>query len=152
MIEQVKISITLQDDSIVIMSFVTNDYNGINRQATNENIQVEFLKMNLDVKSWRVIQESDIIQDRTFRNAWKDSGSELHVHMPTAREIHKDRLRLERTKLLNDLDVEYMRADELNDDTKKQEISNKKQILRDITKHPNIESAQTPEELKNFWF
>ena len=45
------------------------------------------------------------------------------------------------------LDVEYQRADEDNDNQKKQQIRARKQALRDITIHPGIEAAQTPDDL-----
>ena len=152
MVDQIKIAITLQDDSLIIKSLVTNDYAGIVKEATPEYINSEILKSNLDAKSWRIIQDSDIIPDRTFRNAWKDLGHKLDVDMPKAREIHREHLRQARGDLLAQLDTEYLKADENNDNAKKQEIKQKKQFLRDITQHPAIETAQTPEELKNVWF
>lgn len=151
MIEQTKIAITLSDDSLVIMSFINNDYNGIIREATSANINAEIAKAGFNAKSWRIIQDADLIPDRTFRNAWKDTGK-IEVDMPKAREIHKDNLRKARTKLLTDLDIEYLIADEANDSTKKNEIKAKKQILRDITDNPDIVNATTPEQLKEVWF
>ena len=150
MVEQVKISITLQDDTLVIMSFITNDRNGYVKEPTDENINLEILKSNFGVvKSWRRIQDSDLILDRTFRNAWRDINGKHEVDMPHAREIHKDHLRMLRAEKLIQLDGEYMRADEENNAVKKNEIRLKKQKLRDITIDPRIESARTPEELKN---
>lgn len=152
MVEQVKILISCLDDSVAVLSFITNDFHGIKREATDENVQKEINRLTLEspVKSWRKITDSDLIPDRTFRNAWKDSGSKLEVHMPKAREIHKDHLRQARGLKFIELDAEYMKADEENDTKKKKEIKDKKQALRDITNHPAIELAQTPEELKAF--
>ena len=149
MVEQTKISITLQDNSLVIMSFVTNDFRGIEREANEKNINAEILKAGFDAKSWRIIQDADIIQDRTFRNAWKDTGNKLEVDMPKAREIHRNNLREKRAERLSQLDVDYLKADEIGDTVKKNEIKKAKQALRDITTHHSIEAATTPEELKN---
>lgn len=99
------------------------------------------------IVSHRKCVRADIPGDRYFRGAWIDAGK-IDVDMPKAREIHKDRLRRERAPLLDALDTEYMRADELGDIELKAEIAAKKQALRDITDDPAIESAKTPEELK----
>ena len=141
MVEQVKIAISLQDDSLIIKSLVTNDFCGIQREPTKEVIEAEIRRSSYNdkVKSWRIITDDDLIPDRTFRNAWKDVGHKLDVDMPKAREIHKEHLRFTRGYILLELDVEYMLADEKNDMKKKKEIIDKKQKLRDITKHPNIE-------------
>jgi len=68
--------------------------------------------------------------------------------MTKAREIKRDQLRAERKPLLEQLDVEFMRAQEDEDTALQQEIAAKKQSLRDVTDNPNIDSANTPEELK----
>jgi hypothetical protein len=68
--------------------------------------------------------------------------------MPKARELHREKLRDLRANLLDALDHEYMQADETNDQAKKRDIAARKQVLRDITAHPEIDAATTPEELK----
>jgi len=155
--KQKKLLLRCKDDSVIIMSFVLNNDHDVNRKGTKEEIEAEIAKASsafsperLPIKSWEEIEDSDFVHiDRTFRDAWMTNGKKKIEHdMIKAREIHKDRLRYARTKLLEDLDIEYIRADELNDSKKKQEIIAKKQILRDITKHPGIESAQTIEDLK----
>jgi len=72
----------------------------------------------------------------------------ITVNMTKAREIKRDQLRAERKPLLEQLDVEYMRAQEQGDQTKADEIAAKKQAFRDVTSNPSIDSANTPEELK----
>lgn len=71
----------------------------------------------------------------------------ITINMGKAREIQRDRLRAMRVPLLNALDVEYQRADEQGDMVAKAAIAAKKQILRDVTKDPAIDAAETPEEL-----
>jgi hypothetical protein len=152
MIEQVKIAITLEDNSLVIMSFVTNDFKIVCQAPTRENIDAEILKAGFIAKSWRIIQEEDIPQDRTFRNAWNDDGSALSVDMIKARDIHRDHLRVVRAEKLSALDTEYLQADEKGDISTKEKIKQRKQSLRDITKHPAIDEVLTPEDLKKVWF
>lgn len=100
--------------------------------------------------SHREIDETLIPEDRTFRDAWTDDNPTptIDVDMEKAREIQKDNLRTERQPLLDELDIEFMRAVESGDTALQKEISTKKQALRDITDHPDIENAKTPEELK----
>lgn len=98
--------------------------------------------------SYEIVDESDIPGDRYFRNAWKKSGKSLTVDMPKAREIQKTAMRNERLPLLEALDVNFMQALEENDAQAISEIKNKKQQLRDVTDHPDISKAKTPEDLK----
>lgn len=101
--------------------------------------------------SWRFVDNEFLNEetDQTFRDAWEDKGNNKpDVNMPKAREIHKEKLRRLRASLLEDLDNQYMRADEAGDTQKKKEIADQKQILRDITDNPAIEAAQTTEDLK----
>lgn len=99
----------------------------------------------------RVIENSDVPSDRTFRDAWKDSGSNIDVDMPKAREIWREKMRLARKPKLEALDVEYQKADEIGDQERKKLIAGLKKLLRDLTDLPAIEAAQTPEELKAIW-
>lgn len=101
--------------------------------------------------TWRVISAADVPTDRTFRGAWKDDGTKVVVEMKKAREIHRDNMRRARRPLLDQLDVEYQRADERGDDAGKRQIAARKQELRDVTAHPAIEAAPTPERLRAVW-
>lgn len=125
----------------------------VNSHPTRENITEEealeraLAKIPSDAINPHVVEASAIPTDRTFRNAWEDNGG-VKVNMNRARELHKAKLREIRAPKLLALDVEYMRADESGDAAKKAGISAKKQALRDVTADPEIEAAQTPEELK----
>ena len=68
----------------------------------------------------------------------------IQIDIPRAKEITKDRLRAERTPLLQALDIEMMKN--LSDATKLAEIEAEKQRLRDITKV--VDTLSTIEELK----
>ena len=105
-----------------------------------------------DVRDVRVVDASEIPADRTFRNAWRNNGAgKPEVDMPAARELWRERMRAARAPKLTALDVEYQRADEAGDTTRKAGVAEHKQALRDVTTDPHIEAATTPDELKAVW-
>ena len=69
----------------------------------------------------------------------------IKINIDIAKDITKDRLRAERTPLLQALDIEMMKN--LSDTAKLAEIEAEKQRLRDITKV--VDTLETVEELKN---
>lgn len=71
----------------------------------------------------------------------------ITTNMEIAKSIWRDQLRLMRIPLLQQLDIEYIRALENNDLIKQQDIINKKQILRDAPKDLRIDDAITTEQL-----
>ena len=85
--------------------------------------------------------------NRAFRNAWQFSGPAVEVDMTKARGIQKDRLRSERKPKLEELDTQYMLADENGDSAGKKAVAERKKALRDMTADPRIEAAATPEAL-----
>lgn len=68
----------------------------------------------------------------------------ITININKAKEITKDRLRVERTPLLQALDVEVMKN--ITDSVRLAEIEAEKQRLRDITKI--VDTISTVEELK----
>lgn len=125
-------------------SVVTEPPKG-HRFATLEEIAARDVPAGVE---WRVVDRDNLPQDRCFRNAWVQQQGAVSVHMDKAREIHKSNLRIKRAEAMRLLDIEYMNADEVGDIELKQATARKKQALRDITTHPSILSAQTPEDLK----
>lgn len=97
--------------------------------------------------SFKIVDAADIPRDRTFRNAWADTGA-IVVNMNKARDIKRDQIRAQRAPLLAALDIEFMRASEKGDTGAMAAIAARKQALRDATKDPAIEAAATPDELK----
>jgi len=69
----------------------------------------------------------------------------IKIDMTKAKEITKDRLRVERKPLLEALDIEVMKN--ITDAVKLVEIEAEKQRLRDITNV--VDGLETVEELKN---
>tara|TARA_B100001079_G_scaffold51491_1_gene42350 strand:- start:50 stop:274 length:225 start_codon:yes stop_codon:yes gene_type:complete len=68
----------------------------------------------------------------------------MQVNFSKAQDITKDRLRADRTPLLEAQDVLFMRAQEAGDDTSA--IVTEKNRLRDITEQ--VDSMSTLDELK----
>ena len=68
----------------------------------------------------------------------------ITININKAKEITKDRLRVERAPLLQALDVEVMKN--ITDSVRLAEIEAEKQRLRDITKV--VDTLSTVEELK----
>jgi len=73
------------------------------------------------------------------------------IDMAKAREIHKNNIRNARTPKLAELDIEFQRAIETDDSTKKAEIATKKQALRDAPADSGIASASDANALKAQW-
>lgn len=165
-----RIIITAADDSTLVMDFVTieflpsapakgrftREHIRLTRMATAENVESEIDRMSqsLDpelrpIKGWRFMDSKERLpKDRTFRNAWRDSGKAVTVNMSAAREIQRKHIRRHRTPRLAELDVAYQRADEQGDQKAKARIAKEKQRLRDLPADPRIEKAKTPEALK----
>lgn len=93
-----------------------------------------------------IIDSSELPEEHNeFFNAWKlDNNNKVFVDINKAKEITKDRLRVERKPLLEVQDIAFQRALESNADTSA--IVAEKQRLRDITKL--ADEATTLEELK----
>jgi hypothetical protein len=68
----------------------------------------------------------------------------ITINIDKAKDITKDRLRTERAPLLQQLDVDFMKAVEVQADTA--DIVAEKKRLRDIT--AEVDNAETVEELK----
>ena len=71
----------------------------------------------------------------------------ITVNINKAKEIWKDKIRAARKPKLEELDVEYMRAQEIGSDTSA--IITKKQELRDYPSQ--VDSATTTDEIKAVW-
>ncbi len=105
-----------------------------------------------DGVEWHIVDVEHIREvtgdSRYFRDAWQHDNGVVSISMEKAREIHKEKLRQQRTSLLAALDIETMRALAAKDDAAIAEIEERKQALRDITDDPAIASAKTPEALQ----
>tara|TARA_R100001224_G_scaffold23241_1_gene12228 strand:- start:233 stop:499 length:267 start_codon:yes stop_codon:yes gene_type:complete len=73
------------------------------------------------------------------------------IDMVKAREIHKNNIRTARTPKLAELDIEFQKAIETDDSSKKSEVAAKKQALRDAPADPSIAAASDAAALKAQW-
>ena len=73
------------------------------------------------------------------------------INMAKAKEIHKANIRLAREPKLQELDIEFQRAIETDDASKKAEIAAKKQALRDAPADAGIAAASDADALKAQW-
>jgi len=71
------------------------------------------------------------------------------IDMAKAREIHKNNIRLARTPKLEELDIEFQKAQETSADTSA--IVAKKQALRDAPADSGIAAASDADALKAQW-
>ncbi len=104
-----------------------------------------------DARDVTVIDVADVPTDLVFRNAWIVRDGRLVYDMPKARDILRDKIREARAPQLAALDIEYQRADERGDTTRKAEIAIRKQALRDAPADTAIEAAATIEALEAVW-
>jgi len=96
-------------------------------------------------KPYHIINADQLPTDNVFFNAWELQDGVVAVSLSKAKEITKDRLRMEREPLLAAQDVAFQRALETGADTTA--IVAEKQRLRDITKL--ADSCTTTDELRN---
>ena len=71
----------------------------------------------------------------------------ITININKAKEIWKDKIRVARKPKLEELDIQFMKAQENNEDTSA--IVAKKQELRDYP--TQVDSATTTEEIKAVW-
>ena len=127
----------------------------INTQPTREAIteaeaeQRAWSRLPEDAINPQFVEDSAIPQDRTFRNAWRQSGAVVRVDMGAARELHKEHLRRLRAPKFEPLERAQRTALVLGDAAKAAVLEGRLQALRDAPADPAIEAAQTPEELKS---
>ena len=106
-----------------------------------------------DGAEYEVLEDAQLPQDRYFRDAWKLENGEVAIDIEAAKEVQRNVWRKLRAPKLGALDMELMRAIENGMSTsKRNEIAERKQALRDITTTPlpdDLEAIRTtiPEPL-----
>ena len=113
--------------------------------------RVKARSVQADAKDVRVMLRADIPQDRTFRNAWVMDGGRPNVCMARARDLQRYRIRRKRKAKFRELDAQHLRALEAGDTAALASIAAAKKKLRDAPAHPDIDAAQTPDQLKAAW-
>tara|TARA_R110000868_G_scaffold261669_3_gene519828 strand:- start:3392 stop:3784 length:393 start_codon:yes stop_codon:yes gene_type:complete len=121
---------------------IYNNGNGVSVVFPTGELSTEEVKAK-DCPQGTVIDDSEL-PSRDFRNAWELVDNTVEVNFAKAQALTKDRLRAERTPLLEAQDVAFQRALESGADTST--IIAEKQRLRDITNQ--VDTATTLDELK----
>tara|TARA_R110000868_G_scaffold75583_2_gene217910 strand:+ start:428 stop:832 length:405 start_codon:yes stop_codon:yes gene_type:complete len=123
----------------------TNDNGGVSVCYPTGEISIEEV-LAKDCPAGAIIVDSNSLpnEHNDFFNAWELNGTTVTVSLAKSKAITKDRLRAERTPLLQAQDVAFQRALESGADTTA--IVAEKQRLRDITKLADF--ATTLDELK----
>lgn len=150
-VEQVKVAVERQDGGLSIMSIVIEDGHGIKNEITTELIQGEISRSVQNAIEWFVLSDNEIPQSRIYRNSWENNNGVIVHNMIKARDIHRERMRFARIEKMEALDVAYMMADESGDNQMKRDIADQKNALREVTDIPEIEEADTIEELMSVW-
>jgi hypothetical protein len=86
--------------------------------------------------------------DNDYFNGFVYEDGEAVPDIAACKSIHLDKFRAARTPLLAKLDIDYMRAIEVEDSVKASAIAVAKQELRDVTK---IALPDTLPEIKEVW-
>jgi hypothetical protein len=144
-------------------AIATNWVNAIGKGGLSESdaldVFVAFLTES-DFSASHIIEESALpaemqadasAEDRYFRNAQVWSSDNVAVDLTKAKAVHLGRIRLARNKELAVQDVEYTKAVEADNASKKTEVSTLKQTLRDIPATFDMSSYDTAAKLKAAW-
>jgi hypothetical protein len=86
--------------------------------------------------------------DNDYFNGFVYADGQIEADISKCKSIHLDKFRAARTPLLAKLDVDYMRALEVEDSVAASAIAVAKQELRDVTK---ITLPDTLPEIKEVW-
>jgi hypothetical protein len=155
------VAVSRVDGGVTVLRVIENEYGPDgeirkHHEVTQDYVERLIAKYNwqgpLAPVSWEFVP-NDYIDDNTdtsYRNAWKHNkgGKKPDHDMVKARELQRIHLRKARFVEFCRLDNEYRIADEAGDVKAKREIGALRQKFRDVTAHPNIEAAQTVDELK----
>lgn len=133
------------------------NYNECSNEQEKEILLQKIIEKDLPKKSdgsqrpYFIKEYSELENRRYVKPAWKlnDQTGETYFDNTTAKEIKKKQFRYLRKPLLEQLDVEFMRALENGDSNLLNEIAARKKVLRDITKI-DMSQYDTPEKLHVF--
>jgi len=98
-------------------------------------------------RTYQIVDDGQIPEDRTYRNAWVEGDKKIDIDMPRARVIFLDNIRTIRNAKLAELDVEVMKKIEKGESTA--ELATEKQRLRDLPETLAVE-VEHCETVKDF--
>lgn len=126
----------------------TNDNGGVSvcfptGELTVEQVQAKDIPAGIE--SFIVDADSLPEQDSDFFDAWEQTKGVVTVNLEKAKEITKNRLRIERQPLLDAQDVKFQRA--LEDDSDTSAIVAEKKRLRSITNE--VDNCKNLDQLRS---
>jgi hypothetical protein len=117
--------------------------------VVDDSISIEdIIKISIPENTpYKIVEEINVISP--FTNCYDfDQENGYKINIQRCKDFWLFNFRKVRTSLLQELDIDFMRAVESKDENKQSEISQKKQQLRDVTL---IDLPNTLMELKNTW-
>jgi hypothetical protein len=149
MSNKASVAIVREDGGVSIMKILRSDSGS--SVAIAEEVEKWQSTSGVKAAGFWSIADSEIPQDRTFRDAWASEGKAIAVNMDKARLLHMGRIRTSRDEQLKALDVPFMRAVEGGDVARQSEIARLKQSLRDIPAVFDLSAASNAEDLNALW-
>lgn len=175
-VEMQHVAVTCEDGSLTVLSIITKDGRGIDLAAgiSSEYVEELIAKSGMPDPTtgyvgwrpslpkqvdgefvWRFIDLTDLPGGEEwhaspYRDALRDHGKAIGHDMEKARELHRGRLRGQRTPLLADLDLRISRAMAARNVnlTEVAKLESRRQQLRDVTAHPQVAKAKTIAQLE----
>jgi len=139
------------------MIVITRTDGGVSLMTLGENADA-----NEEIKKWQAAHpdmyvkhieyDGEMPDAREYRDALTMDKGGLTFDMTKAKDIFRQGLREQRKSKLELLDLEMMKSLELptkQANEEKQKIMQKKTLLRDVTALPEIEDAETVEQLRS---
>ena len=116
-------------------------------QVTSFLNEEDLLKAAEETPNSKIYNDYEL-PDIEFINAWT---LEATIDLELAKEVWRDKIRPVRNERLKALDLEWMRALEINDMQAAAKVIVKKEELRNITKRDELKYAKSLAEIKAFW-
>lgn len=134
---------TTEDGSVRITQMINDTIN-----VDNEIRRIASSHPELTFRFKGKMSETGIAINFFYKALTLDEDNNFAYDMAKARLVWKDILRQLREPKLQELDLQYQRADEDGNDQLKAQIVYKKVILRDCTDNPDIAAATSLNDLR----
>ena len=102
-----------------------------------------------DGLSYHIVEDDEIPKNTFFERAWKIVDGKIEMDIVKARDVHRENIRIARQEKLEELDIEFMKAQETGADTT--DIVAKKNALRNAPADSDIDAATDDAGLKSQW-
>lgn len=142
---------TRPDGGVSIVHPAYNDPIGGQKENESEQEYMDRIitgSVPSDAVDVNIVEDTEIIEDRVFRNAWVQESKKLKVDMPKALSLAQDKIRITRGVKFVELDAAIMVTLETDDTSARDAIVVKKQTLRDSPRDIRLISAPNEVRLK----